>query len=258
MELQLLYIISAFIFGSVVGSFLNVCIYRLPGEESIVTPPSSCPMCGTPIAWFDNIPIISYIILMGKCRRCSASISIKYPLVEGLTGLVCALLIYIYGPSVQFAIYFILSASLIVVFWIDFSHQIIPDSITIPGIALGFLSSLINIEVFWWDSALGILLGGGILSAFALGYYLLTGREGMGIGDIKFLAMIGAFLGMGGVVFTLLVGSVLGSFVGIVIILRGGGDSKIKIPFGPFLSIGAMAYIFFGGYFYNIYFGLLY
>ncbi len=252
-----LYISFAFILGLSIGSFLNVCIHRIPKELSILTPPSSCPACEKRIAWYDNIPIISFIILKGKCRNCGEKISWRYPLVEAMSGILAALLIYKFGPTMEFAVLYFFCASLIVVSMIDLQYQIIPNEISISGIILGFIYSFFNPHLPWKASLLGILVGGGILALIALIYYLLMKSEGMGGGDIKLLAMIGAFLGIGGVIFTLVVGSIVGSVLGIIVMLKDKGDSKTRIPFGPFISLGAVGYIFFGGMLFDTYFGLL-
>ncbi|MBN1881406.1 MAG: prepilin peptidase [Deltaproteobacteria bacterium] len=256
MDIYLFIQIATFFFGLIIGSFLNVCIYRLPREQSIVHPGSCCPECKEPIRWYDNIPLISFIALRGKCRGCARPISWRYPIVELLTGLVCTGLFYLYGPSVPFVIYFILSASLIVVTMIDVDFQIIPNVISIPGILIGFALSFLNPEISWKESALGILVGGGFLALTALGYYLWTKEEGMGMGDVKLLAMIGAFLGIGGVFFTILLGSIVGSICGIFMHMRHSGDEKMKIPFGPFLSLGAVCFIFFGRTLMDMYLGM--
>ena len=248
--------IAVFFFGLIVGSFLNVCIHRLPREQSIVHPGSACPKCSEPIRWYDNIPLISFIVLGGKCRRCGYPISWRYPIVELVTGLVCAALFYFYGPSIRFTIYFLLSASLIVVTMIDIDFQIIPNIISIPGIPIGFALSFVNSDVSWQESALGILFGGGFLALTALGYYLWTKREGMGMGDVKLLAMIGAFLGVGGVFFTIILGSIAGSIAGLFMLIGHSGDEKMKIPFGPFLSLGAVCFIFFGRRVMEMYLGM--
>jgi leader peptidase (prepilin peptidase) / N-methyltransferase len=243
MNLTALYIISAFVFGCVIGSFLNVCIFRLPEGRSIVYPASSCPRCGTPIAWYDNIPLISFFILGRRCRSCRVPISWRYPLIELLSGVLAALLIWRYGPSVRFIIYYVLVAALIVVTFIDIDHQIIPNEISLPGIVIGFLSSFINPDTGWISSGIGIIVGGGCLLLVIGIYYLLTKREGMGGGDVKLLAMIGAFLGIGGVFITVLVGSIIGSIVGLMVMVRRGEDAKMPIVFGPFLSLGALTFI---------------
>jgi leader peptidase (prepilin peptidase) / N-methyltransferase len=251
------YISSTFILGLLIGSFLNVCIHRIPKELSIINPPSSCPTCKKRIAWYDNIPILSFIILRGKCRNCGEKISWRYPLVEAMSGILAALLVYKFGPTVEFAVLYIFCASLIVISMIDLQYQIIPNEISISGIILGFIYSFFSPVFTWQASLLGILVGGGILALIALIYYFLMKSEGMGGGDIKLLAMIGAFLGVGGVVFTLAIGSIVGSVIGIILMLKDKGDSKAKIPFGPFLSLGALGYIFFGGLLFDTYLGLL-
>ena len=238
--------ILAFIFGACIGSFLNVCIYRIPAGASIVHPGSSCPRCKTMIPFYDNIPIVSYLILNGKCRTCSIPIAMRYPLVELLTGLFALACSLAFGPSLHALVVFIFIATLIVVAFIDLDHRIIPDSISLPGIPLFFLASLAVPTVTWQASALGILAGGGSLFAVAWGYQLIAGREGMGGGDIKLLAMIGAMIGWRGILFTLFAASAIGTLVGILAMIRSGKGMKLAIPFGPFLALGAVIYQFFG------------
>jgi leader peptidase (prepilin peptidase)/N-methyltransferase len=240
-----------------IGSFLNVCIYRLPESRSIVSPPSSCPSCGKGIAFYDNIPVLSFIILRGKCRSCGAKISWRYPLVELMSGVLAALLIYKFGATVEFFFSYLFCASLIVVTFVDLKHWIILDEISLPGIVIFFVYSFFNPRLPWKASLLGIVLGGGFLALIAVIYYLLTKTEGMGMGDVKLLAMIGAFLGVEGVIFTLVVGSIVGSLVGLVMMLVSKGDTKMPVPFGPFLSLGAVADVFFGGMLFDLYFGLV-
>ena len=228
-----------------VGSFLNVCIHRIPEGKSIVFPPSSCPHCNAAIAFYDNIPIVSYIVLLGGCRQCKSPISLRYPFVEFLTGLFSVILWKTFGFSIEFPVYFVFAASLIVITFIDLQHQIIPDVISLPGIAIGlFVSYFLPHGIL--NSAIGILAGGGSLFLIAFGYHFITGREGMGGGDIKLLAMIGAFLGWKGVIITIFTGSFIGAVVGSALMLAKGKDSKYAIPFGPFLSLGAMISLFFG------------
>ena len=208
----------AFLFGSMVGSFLNVCIYRLPQEKSVVFPSSRCPHCQAPIRFYDNIPLLSYLFLWGKCRRCGSPISLQYPLVELLTaGL--SLFLYLQYSLVEYCIYFVLFASLLVITFIDLKHQIIPNAISLPGIGIGFLSSFVLPRITYLDSLLGIALGGGVLYGIAMGYYLITKTEGMGMGDVKLLAMIGAFLGAKSVIITIFLSAFLGSVIGIGVIL---------------------------------------
>lgn len=188
-------LISSIIFGALIGSFLNVCILRLPQEESIVTPGSHCPHCKKPITFYDNIPLVSYLVLKGKCRQCRGSISLQYPLIEGITALSSLLLIMKFGPSLSFLFYFSFVAALIVITVIDLYHQIIPDVISLPGIGVGLLASLMIPQITFFNSLIGILIGGGSLFLVATLYQWLFKREGMGGGDVKLLAMIGAFLG---------------------------------------------------------------
>ena len=237
---------ASFLYGAVVGSFLNVVILRLPTEgESIVFPPSRCPVCKTAIYWYDNIPIISFLFLQGKCRSCKTRISFQYPLVELCMALLSLALYTNSGLSFEFFFYFIFLASLLVIIFIDIAHQIIPDKISIPGIVIGFAGSFLNADVTWQQSGLGILLGGGVLFVIAEGYYLLTKRDGMGGGDIKLLAMIGGFLGLQSLLFVVFASSLLGSLVGIVAMLKQGKGGQTRIPFGPFLASAAMLFLFF-------------
>jgi leader peptidase (prepilin peptidase)/N-methyltransferase len=252
--IKLIFALSA---GLCIGSFLNVLIYRLPLGRSIVKPGSACPNCGARIRWYDNIPILSYLILRGKCRHCRSRISLRYPLVELVTGLLSLAIFLRYGVSWACLFYFIFVAALIAIIFIDFDHQIIPDVITYPGIIAGFISSLILPNITYRDSLIGIILGGGILYLIALGYLMLARREGMGGGDIKLLAMIGAFLGWQALPFTILSSAFLGSVVGIIAMLKTGKDTRMAIPFGPFLSIGAILYLFWGKAVTQWYLGLL-
>jgi leader peptidase (prepilin peptidase)/N-methyltransferase len=241
----MLYAIS-FIFGALIGSFLNVCILRIPAGRSIAYPPSHCPRCRAPIRWYDNIPMISYLILMGRCRSCRGPISFRYPLVEFLTALFSLAAMIKFGPSISYLIYLTFVSSLVVITFIDLDHQIIPDVISLPGIPLGFLASFIVPEITYKESLIGIILGGGVLLLIAIGYEYIAKMEGMGGGDVKLLAMIGAFLGWKGVLFTVFSGSLIGTVIGVTIMVAKGKDSKYAIPFGPFLSMGALLYLFFG------------
>jgi len=246
MEPLPVFAVFSLILGMVVGSFLNVCISRMPREESIVSPPSHCPCCGYQIKWYDNIPVLSFLLLKGRCRGCRCSISLQYPLVELLNGLLTLALFLKFGLTPQFLIYFLLCSSLVVVTFIDIEHQIIPDEISLGGIVIGFVCSFFLPEPGWLNSLLGILLGGGSLLAVAYGYHFLTGNDGMGGGDIKLLAMFGAFLGWKSILFIIFCSSLVGSVIGISIMLIQKQDSKLAIPFGPYLVLGAMLYIFFG------------
>jgi len=237
--------VVSIIFGALIGSFLNVCIIRLPRAESIITPGSHCPHCKKPIKFYDNIPLISYILLKGKCRHCNGPISIQYPLIEGITALGSLSLFMKFGPSLSFFIYFAFVAALIVITVIDLYHQIIPDVISLPGIGAGLLASLVLPQFTFFDSLIGALLGGGSLFLVATLYQWLFKREGMGGGDVKLLAMIGAFLGWKAVILTILLGSLVGSITGIIIMVLKGKDLKYAIPFGPFLSLGAVIALFY-------------
>ncbi len=249
------FIIAVFMFGLIVGSFLNVCIYRLPHSKSIVYPGSQCPQCGRDIRFYDNIPVLSFIILKGKCRYCRSAISLRYPFVELVSGLMATAVFLKYGPTLESLIFYILIAALLVITFIDIDHQIIPDVITLPGIILFFLASFFLPAVSWKESLLGILLGGFSLYAVAWGYELLMKKDGMGGGDIKLLAMMGAAIGWKGVLFTIFISSLVGSIIGLVIMAFSKKDLKLAIPFGPFLSIGAILFVFFGPELIAWYFG---
>ncbi len=237
---------SAFILGAVIGSFLNVCIYRIPAGESIVSPRSRCPKCGSGINWYQNIPILSYLLLGGKCASCKVHIPLRYPMVEALTGLLFVIVIYLFGFSWATPVYWLFTASLVAITFIDLDHQIIPDVISLPGIVIGFACSFGIPWVSWTDSILGILIGGGSLFLVAFLYEILTKKEGMGGGDIKLLAMLGAFLGWQAVLPIVFISSFLGSLVGVPLMLLKKADGKLAIPFGPFLAAGALIFLFWG------------
>lgn len=240
--------VMAFIFGACIGSFLNVVICRMPQGQSIVSPPSHCPVCNHNIPFYLNVPILSYLLLKGKCKFCNASISIRYPLVELTTGIISLGLFLKFGPMPTTLFYFIFCAVLIAISFIDLDHQIIPDKLSLPGILI-FSTSCIFVPHMQFVSVIwGILAGGGILYLVALFYYLIRKHQGMGGGDIKLLAMIGAATGVKGVFFTLFTGSVFGTLggVGALILTKSAQNRQTKIPFGPFLSLGAILYIFWG------------
>jgi leader peptidase (prepilin peptidase) / N-methyltransferase len=243
---QLVLSIFAFVFGAVVGSFLNVCICRLPNDESVVSPPSHCPRCDYRIRWYDNIPVLSYLVLRGKCRGCGTHISVQYPLVELLTGALTLALFLKFGPSPAFAVLFVLTCALVVITFIDLEHQIIPDVISLPGIVVGFGCSFLFPNFGWLNSLIGILVGGGSLLVVAYGYQFLTKKDGMGGGDIKLLAMLGAFFGWKAVLFIIFASSLIGSVIGVSVMLARKKDSTLAIPFGPFLAGAALLYIFWG------------
>ncbi|MGI6656381.1 MAG: prepilin peptidase [Desulfobulbus sp.] len=231
--------------GAAIGSFLNVVILRLPTKDaSIVFPGSHCPQCDHPLAWYDNVPILSFILLAGKCRYCRSPISWQYPLVESAMAILSICLYRQFGISLEMGYYFLFTAALVVIIFIDIRHQIIPDSISLPGIAFGFAGSFFIDTLTWQQSLIGLLLGGGVLYAIALIHYMLTKREGMGGGDIKLLAMIGAFLGWKSLLYVVFSSSILGSLVGVIVILKRGQGKQTRIPFGPFLAFGALSYLF--------------
>jgi leader peptidase (prepilin peptidase)/N-methyltransferase len=234
------------IFGLVVGSFLNVCICRLPKDESVVSPPSHCPRCSYQIRWYDNIPLVSYLVLRGKCRGCGTHISLQYPLVELLNAALSLFLFLRFGPTLAFVALFLFCSALVVITFIDIEHQIIPDEISLPGIVIGFILSFFLKGHSWLNSLLGILLGGGSLLLVAYAYQRVTGKDGMGGGDIKLLAMMGAFLGWKAVPFIIFASSLVGSVIGISLMLFQKKDAKLAIPFGPYLAFAAVLYIFYG------------
>jgi leader peptidase (prepilin peptidase)/N-methyltransferase len=238
--------VASIVLGAIVGSFLNVCISRLPKEESIVRPGSHCPKCKTPIRFYDNIPLLSYFLLGGKCRHCKAPISIQYPIVEAITALSSFFLFITFGVSLSFFYYFSFVAALIAITVIDLYHQIIPDVISLPGIVIGLLGALVIPHITFWSSLIGVLSGGGSLFLVATVYQWLFKREGMGGGDVKLLAMIGAFLGWKAVILTIFLSSFIGSIIGITVMLIKGKDFKYAIPFGPFLALGAVISLFLG------------
>jgi leader peptidase (prepilin peptidase)/N-methyltransferase len=228
----------AAVFGAAIGSFLNVCIYRLPRHLSITSPPSSCPHCGRRLAWFENVPVAAWIALRGRCRTCGAPLGVRYILIEALTAAAFAAAAWYYGPGLLLASRLVLVCALIVLFAIDLEHHLLPNVITLPGIVVGFSFSLLAGN--WVDSLLGILLGGGSLLALFYVWLWLRNEEALGMGDPKMLAMIGAFLGWRMTLLTLIVGSFSGSIVGVAMIAVGRGHRKSMLPFGCFLAIGAL------------------
>ncbi len=248
-----LYIV-VIIFGALIGSFLNVCIYRIPRNQSIVLPSSRCPSCGTPIRAWDNIPVLSYILLLGKCRSCGERISPRYPLVEALNAFFYAAVLWRYGIGWDFIIYCLLLSALIVITFIDLDFLIIPDRITLAGIPLGLAAGCFILpDPFMRASLLGYKASIiGALGAFIF-YFLMAEfsirlfkKEGMGGGDIKMMTMIGGLMGWKSVILTTFAGSLLGSVGGIILMIWKGKGRGTLIPFGPFLTIGAMISLFFG------------
>lgn len=236
---------AAAVAGLLVGSFLNVVVHRLPRGESIVSPGSHCPSCGAPVAFFDNVPVLSWILLAGRCRVCRAPISIRYPLMELSNG-VLWLLVFRQAPSwCDFLSGAFLCSACLALLGVDADFQILPDAITLPGIAAGLALSFCSLSRTPLQALLGAALGAGGLFLVAFLYEKIAGQEGMGLGDVKMLGMIGALLGPSGVLVTILAASLSGSIVGVALIVGKGGDGKTRLPFGVFLALGAIAAWFF-------------
>ena len=240
-------VVFAVLFGLALGSFLNVCIYRIPLRKSIVHPPSSCPECGERIRFYDNIPVVSYALLLGRCRHCRHPISPQYPVVESITGLLSLALFLKAGASLEYLFLLLFRALLMAIAFIDLQHKIIPDVLSLPGIILGFVFSLLPFSsLSWLDSMIGIVGGGGFLLLVGLAFEKMTGREGMGMGDVKMLAMIGAWMGWRALLFIILLSSLAGSLIGGTLLLLSRQGVRTRIPFGPFLALGTLIYLFFG------------
>jgi leader peptidase (prepilin peptidase)/N-methyltransferase len=259
--------LSAFLLGLVIGSFLNVCILRIPEGKSIVLPASSCTKCGKEIAPYDNIPVVSWLILGGKCRNCKTKISAMYPAVELLTGLLFLACALAFGFSVEAFKWATFAALLVVLTITDLRERILPDVVNFFGLGAGLLFSFFTrsadgtalwIANRWFDfpppqpvlsfvdAILGAVAGSGLLWVVAEGYFRLRGREGMGLGDVKMMAAVGAFLGLKRTLLTVLAGSLLGSVIGIVLIAVSKKDRNYELPFGTFLGAGALLVLFFG------------
>jgi leader peptidase (prepilin peptidase)/N-methyltransferase len=231
--------LAAGAFGLVIGSFLNVCIYRLPRGRSIVWPASHCPACGRTLRWYENIPLVSYAALRGACRTCGARISPVYPAVELATGVVFVAMCARFGLGPLLAVRLVFACAMIVLFVVDLRHRILPNPITVGGMAVGFACSLV-LPPGWVASLLGIVAGGGSLLLSAEAYRLVRHEEGLGMGDVKMLAMVGAFLGWQLMLLTLVLASVLGSMIGLAMIAGRKGGMKYALPFGTFLAAGAL------------------
>jgi leader peptidase (prepilin peptidase)/N-methyltransferase len=225
--------------GLCVGSFLNVCIHRLPRGESVLWPASHCPRCARSLLWYQNIPVVSWLVLRGRCGFCGAPISPRYPIVEVGTAVVWMLVAFFTPPGWLLASRLVFATMLIVLFMIDLEHQILPNVITLPGILVGLAFSVVAPPGLI-DALVGALAGGGVLYAIAMGYYLLRKEEGMGMGDVKMLAMIGAFLGWRAVIITLVLSSFVGATIGLVLIASQRGGMRYALPFGTFLSVAAL------------------
>lgn len=239
-----LWVLFAGIMGMLLGSFANVCIARMPKKESVAFPPSNCPKCNTPIAAIDNIPVFSFLFLKGKCRACKEPISIQYPIVEAVTGLLMAAVILKFGPTVEGLIYLVIMPPLVILTMIDIEHQILPDRITLPGIVYGIAAG--TYLHGWADTLIGLVVGGGSFLLLAEVYLRTRGVQGMGGGDIKYIAAAGALLGWQQVLVVIFGGSLFGALFGAL----GMSVKRIKfltrIPFGPFLVLATLMSIFFG------------
>jgi leader peptidase (prepilin peptidase) / N-methyltransferase len=225
--------------GLMLGSFMNVCIYRLPRGLSPVRPRSGCPKCGHMIAWYENVPVVSYLVLRGRCRKCRAPISPMYPIVEFITGAVFLAGYLYYGPSALLIVRLAFAWAMIALFVIDYQHQILPNVITVPGIVIGILANVLA-GPGWVPSIIGAAVGAGSLYAIAEIYYRVRHEEGLGMGDVKMLGMIGAFLGWKLVLLTLVISSFLGSIIGVFVLVSRKESLKYAMPFGTFLAVGAL------------------
>jgi leader peptidase (prepilin peptidase)/N-methyltransferase len=240
-------------FGLILGSLLNVCILRLPDGARVVHPRSRCPQCSTLIPWFDNVPVLSWLVLRGKCRNCSARISWRYAFVEALAGLTMLLLWRQFGPSAAFGIAAGFSLAMVVLFFTDWDHQLLPDAVTLSGFAVGlavaWFNPFLGVEPGWgrlWASFGGAALGSGLLWSVGAIYGRLRKVEAMGMGDVKMMAMVGAFSGPLGVLFTIFAASVGGAVIGLLLIPLGGRSMQDKLPFGCFLAPAALAALLYG------------
>ena len=245
-EIELISIVILSLLGLIVGSFSNVCIYRIPRNESIIYPASHCPKCRTTIKPIDNIPLLSYVLLKGRCRNCKSKISIQYPIVELLTGLIYLIIYLVYGLSIQTLIYIILSSALIIIAFIDLYQQIIPDVISLPGIVIGFILSFFVPYISFVNSALGVVVGGGIILVIGMGGSAIYKKEAMGGGDVKLAAMIGAFLGWRYIIISLFLGFFLGALIGIILIMTKIKKREDVVPFGPFIILGSFITLIWG------------
>ncbi len=241
LQMRWLYAFFITLVGLVVGSFLNVCIYRIPKGMSILKPPSHCPHCGRKIKFYDNIPVISYIILGGKCRYCKAKISIRYPLVELLTGLLFLVSYLRFGITWELLKVLVFVTFSECIAFIDGEHMIVPDVVSFPAIAVGLLFALFSVGITLKNAVLGAILGAGVMFIFRLTGKLIFQREALGDGDIVIMAMIGVFTGPLGVFISILFGSLLGSIIGIILLVKKKTDI---LPFGPFLVLGSFIYVF--------------
>jgi leader peptidase (prepilin peptidase)/N-methyltransferase len=228
------------VLGLAVGSFLNVCIYRIPREQSLLHPASRCPACGYSLRWFDNLPVVSYAAIGGRCRKCRERISLRYPAVELATAALFVVHGYAFGWTPLLAVRLVFACAMVVLFAIDLEHHLLPDVITLPGIVAGLAASTM-LPPGVRDAVIGALAGGGALWLVGEAYYRYSGHEGMGGGDVKMLAMIGAFLGWKLALLTLVLSSFGGSFIGLFVVVVKRGGMKYALPYGTFLALGALA-----------------
>lgn len=243
------------VLGLAVGSFLNVCIYRLPRGQSLNSPPSRCPSCEYRLRWIDNIPVLSYVMLGGRCRKCRARISIRYPIVELITMALFVIHGVVFGWSALLVPRLVFACAMVVLFAIDLEHQLLPNAITLPGIIVGLIASTV-LPPGIVDALIGVAIGGGVLWLIGEAYFRFSGQEGMGGGDVKMLAMIGAFLGWKLVLVTLVLSSVAGSIIGLAVIVLRKGGMKYALPYGTFLALGALVASIAGDAIVNWYVGL--
>ena len=232
-------VVALALFGACIGSFLNVCIYRLPRRESLMWPASRCTSCQRALAWYENVPILGWLTLRGRCRTCHAGISVMYPVVEATTAVSFVRGYLMYGWTALLAVRLLFACAMVVLFVIDLQHQILPNVITLPGVVIGLALSLV-MPPGWLSSLIGILAGGGVLLAVMEGYARARGVEGLGMGDVKMLAMIGAFLGWPLMLLTLVLASFSGSAVGLALMAARLAGGKTALPFGTFLAVGAI------------------
>jgi leader peptidase (prepilin peptidase)/N-methyltransferase len=235
---EVMTVVALAVLGACIGSFLNVCIHRLPLGESLVWPGSHCTSCNRALAWYENGPIVSWLVLRGRCRTCRTAISPMYPVVEAVTAAVFVGFYFVYGWTPLLAARLLFACALIVLFVIDLRHRILPNVITLPGIAIGFALSL-GLPPGWFSSLIGLAVGGGVLLLIAEAYLRARGHEGLGMGDVKMLGMIGAFLGWPLMLLTLVLASLMGSLVGVGMLALRRGDMQAALPFGTFLAVGA-------------------
>lgn len=243
--------------GLAIGSFLNVCIHRLPRGGSLVSPGSRCPACGYALRAADNVPVLSYLWLRGRCRQCRASISVRYPVVELVTAVIFVGHYLVFGWTALLAVRLVFAAALVVLFAIDLEHQLLPDAVTLPGTAVGLIASLF-LPPGIRDAVIGIIVGGGVLWLIGEAYFRYAGQEGMGGGDVKMLAMIGAFLGWQQVIVTLVFSSFAGSIVGLALMVTRRGGMKYALPYGTFLALAALTASLWGEQIVHWYTGLYY